>query len=155
MEAAAPLDENSVQEEGSKTTLGLNNNDNMDVSTEVPTPEEKTQLSPVVGEQDAQIPEEETPSPVVPAAVDVVPSTDSPSPLTSGKSPTRKRKRSASASTSSSSSLSKNTDVTKKIKKLEAAVKTLTRKVSAIEHNIPKCLLTRKRKISKKPRTLP
>lgn len=151
---AAPLVENSVQEEGSKTTLGLNNN--MDVSTEVPTPEEESHMSPVVGEEDAQIPEEETPSPVVPAAVNVVPSADSPSPLTGEKSPTRKRRRSsASTSTSSSSSLPKNTDMTKKIKKLESAVKMLTRKVLNIEHNIPKCLLTRKRKINKKPHTLP
>jgi hypothetical protein len=153
------LDE-KVSEDGSKTTLGLNNNNGTATSTEVPTPSTEIvdpSLSPVQ-EHDAQLPEEETPSPVVPAEVDVVPAPNIPSPLTGEKFQSRKRKRSASKSSSSSSSvlLTAKTDMTKKFKKLETLVKTLTRKVTIIENNIPRCFMTtRKKRVSKKPRTLP
>lgn len=132
----------------SQTTLGVDNNNNTDVVTT------NTEVSsPILGEQepDAQIQEDETPTPVVPNEINAVSSENTPSPLTMEKSPTRKRRRSISASPSSAS----NPDVTKKIKKLETAVKMLTRKVSLIEHTMPKCLPTRRRKISRKPRTLP
>lgn len=157
------LDE-KVSEDGSKTTLGLNNNNGTATSTEVPTTTPSTEivdpsLSPVnEQEQDAQVPEEETPSPVVPAEVDVVPAPNIPSPLTGEKFPSRKRKRSASKTSTSSSSvlLTAKTDMTKKFKKLETLVKTLTRKVTIIENNIPRCFMTtRKKRVSKKPRTLP
>jgi len=131
------------QDDGSSAELPPQNQDD-DSSTELPKSLEEELTQRV---EDAQKEDYGTSSSAT-SETKVVPSQYSPSVKT-----TRKRKRSSPASLSplsnhSSPSPAKN-DATKKIKKLETALKKLTQKVAHIERSMPKCFTTRRRKIRK------